>query len=394
MPAMSPCLAVTLVFAAFGVIGGIWVGSIPAIAKRLDLSEQDFGLVLMAIVIANVAAFVGGGQLARWVSGRYIMMAMLPVAAMTLAAACASPTLPFFMPAVLCFSVSHGLIDILMNAEGSAVETEQQRPLLTGMHATVSFTVAVCALLGSLISVTYGPFATSPLLLAAGFAGAWVVWRGVPNRLTTAVNQPSAAAPGSPASLWLIVLGLAAGLALAGELVTLFWSAKLLDSEAPSLAAIAGIGTSFLCGCVAVARLFGDRIRGRFGDRSVVLGSLAVTALGMISMAATSGFALHVAAFAVIGFGSAYLVPCLFSIVANSDPSARAARIGLLLLIGAPFRIGSPYVFGWLAQQYSPALAFGALSLAMIAAGGLFAVSQMLMAPRSTSPVASRQPLA
>lgn len=103
MPAMSPRLAVTLVFAAFGVIGGIWVGSIPAIAKRLDLSEQDFGLVLMAIVIANVAAFVGGGQLARWVSGRYIMMAMLPVAAMTLAAACASPTLPFFMPAVLAF---------------------------------------------------------------------------------------------------------------------------------------------------------------------------------------------------------------------------------------------------------------------------------------------------
>ena len=119
-------------------------------------------------MIANVVAFVGGGQLARKVSGRYIMLAMLPVAGLALAATCASTTLPFFMPAVLAFAISHGLVDIMMNAEGSTVESELKRPLLTGMHATVSFTVAVCALLGSLISITHSPLATAPIVLDGG----------------------------------------------------------------------------------------------------------------------------------------------------------------------------------------------------------------------------------
>jgi hypothetical protein len=388
-PRLSPRLAVTLVFAAFGVIGGTWAGSIPVLVRRLGLSEQDWGFLLMIIVLTNVGAFVGGGQLARFVSGRRIMLVALPVSAVSLACAFASPSLATFVPAVLAFTLSHGLIDICMNAEGSTVESEMQRPLLTGMHATVSFAVAICALIGSLVSVTYGPLATVPLLLAAGAAGAWVASRGVPDRLKRAAS-PAATASRSAFGLPLVVLGLAAGLATGGELVTFFWSAKLLDTEAPSLAAISGLGTSFLCGCAALARIFGDRVRASYGDRNVFLGSLAVTALGMIGVAATSGFVPHVLAFAVIGFGTAYMVPCLFAIAANTDPSARAARIGQVLLIGGPFRIASPYLFGWIAQHGSPALAFGAFSVAMVAAAGLFVVSQGMMAAAKAS-VVSRQ---
>ncbi len=378
MLTLSPRLAVTLVFAAFGVIGGIWVGSIPAIAKRIGLSEQDLGIVLTLMVLVNVASFVGGGRLARWISGRRMMLIMLPVAALMLCAVLASPSYALFLPAALAFSISHGFVDLFMNAEGAAVESDQQRPLLTGMHATVSLTVAVCAVLGSLMSITYGPLAAAPILLAAGLAGAWVVWRGVPLRPLPkpVAGQSRPMAAFDPA---LVLLGLAVGFGTAGELVTFFWSAKLLDTEAPSLAAISGIGTAFLCGCAGIARLFGDRVRLRFGDGAVVLGALAVSALGMIGVGVTDGFVLHVLGFAVIGAGTAYLVPCLFAIAANSDPNARAARIGLMSLIGSPARISSPYVFGWIAQQSGASVAFGMFSLAMIAAAGFFVASQAMM---------------
>jgi len=183
------------------------------------------------------------------------------------------------------------------------------------------------------------------------------------------------------------------GLATAGELVSFFWSAKLLDTEAPSLAAIAGLGTAFLCGCAGLARLVGDRVRARFGDQAVVLGAMGVSALGMIGVGMTAGFVQHVVGFAVIGFGTAYLVPCLFAIAANSDPNARAARIGLMSLIGSPARISSPYVFGWIAQQSSASIAFGIFSIAMIVAAALFVVSQAMMGRRRSgqSSVVSRQ---
>jgi len=96
----------------------------------------------------------------------------------------------------------------------------------------------------------------------------------------------------------------------------------------------------------------------------------------------TSGFMLHVLGFAVIGVGTAYLVPCLFAIAANSDPDARAARIGLMSLIGSPARISAPYVFGWIAQQSSASAAFGLFSIAMLAAAALFVASQTLMGRR------------
>jgi predicted MFS family arabinose efflux permease len=375
---LSPHLAVTAVFTAFGVIGGIWVGSIPAIAKRVGLGEQDLGMVLTLMVLVNVFAFVGGGRLARWVSGRRMMLIMLPVAALMLCATLATPSYGLLVPAALAFSASHGFVDLYMNAEGAAVESEQRRPLLTGMHATVSLAVAICALLGSMISITYGPLATVPVLLAAGLAGAWAVWAGVPLRplppaRVVAARKASAINPA------LLLLGLAAGLGMAGELVAFFWSAKLLDTEAPSLAAISGIGTAFLCGCAGLARLFGDRVRSRYGDPAVVLGALAVSALGMIGVGVTDGFVLHVLSFAVIGIGTAYLVPCLFAIAANSDPDARAARIGLMSLIGSPARISAPYVFGWIAQQSSASVAFGVFSIAMIGSAALFVASQSLM---------------
>ncbi len=378
MPSLSPRLAVNLVFSAFGVIGGVWAGSIPAIVKRIGLGEQDWGSVLTIIVLFNVGAFVLGGRLARFVSGRRMMMISLPVAAVMLSLAFASTSFALFLPAALAFTVSHGIVDIFMNAEGAAVESDQQRPLLTGMHATVSLTVAVCALLGSLISVTYGPPATTPLLLAAGIAGAWVVWRGIPERPIIR-SERAAIASSAIFSPWLLLLGLAAGLGTGGELVAFFWSAKLLDTEAPQLAAIAGIGTAFLCGCAGLVRLFGDRVRAMFGDRNVVIGALAVSALGMIGVGVTSGFVTHVLFFAVIGVGTAYLVPCLFAIAANSDPTARASRIGLMQLIGGPARVGSPYVFGWIAQQSSASVAFGMFSIAMVASAGLFVASQAMM---------------
>jgi dipeptide/tripeptide permease len=148
------------------------------------------------------------------------------------------------------------------------------------------------------------------------------------------------------------------------------------------MAAYAGIGTAFLCGCAGVARLLGDPVRARFGDDRVVLGALTVAAAGMLTVGLTEGFAAHATGLAIIGIGTAYLVPCLFAIAARRDPAARAARIGLLQMMGGPARIGAPFVFGWLAHFASPAIAFGLFSLAMLAAAILFVASQSMTAAK------------
>ena len=374
----SPRVAVTLVFALFGVVGGLWPGAIPVITNRIGIGAEELGLWFLFAVLTNVVAFAAGAPLSRFVSGRMTMAVMMPIVGIFAVILHASTDRWMFVPALLILSFCQGLVDLAMNAEGSAVESELKKPILTGMHGTVSLMVAIFALVGSLASVNYGPASVWPMQIASGFLAGWIAWRFIPTR-SIRVRGPQAAASAGVRSWPLTMLGIAMGFAFVGELVAFLWSSKLLDTEAPQFASIAGIGTSFLCGCAALARMFGDRIRSRFGDTRVIVLSLAVAAFGYILYALTSGFAPHVAAFAIIGLGTAYITPGFFAIAAASHPAARAAAIGFVVAVAGPIRIVAPYVFGWLTQNSSPSAAFGVFAGLLIVAAGLFLLSQRMM---------------
>ncbi len=373
----TPRLAVTLVFAAFGVIGGIWAGSVPAIVRRVGVGELELGVLFTLLMASNVTAMTLGGWLSRLVSNRSIMMATVPCMALSAVLVHASSSRLIFIPALLGFGLSQGMTDLAMNAEGSAVESDVGRPMLTGMHGTLSLCIGVCALLGSLIAAAFTPMGSAPILMVAGLFGTLAVWRATPDR------RPLAGSAVAPAKSWvygpLVLLGLAVGFENSGEIAGFLWSAKLLDEAAPSLAAIAGIGPAFFAGCAAIARLNGDRIRSIFGDRNVVIGSLIIAAIGFVGVGVTNSFATRVLSFAIVGLGTACVIPCLFAIAARSDPNARAARLGFVSMIAGGPRIISPMIFGWVWQHSSAGEAFGLCSVLMIVALAMFVAGQAMV---------------
>lgn len=334
----TPRMAVTGVFASFGIISGIWSGSIPSIVRGIGIDQTELGLLFTLLMISDVLAMSIGGWLARRFSNRAIMLVTVPAMGIAAALLHASASRMVFVPALLGFGVSQGLTDLCMNGEGTAIEAELGRPILTTMHGVLSLCMGLLALAGSLIAVRSGPSASAPLLLATGVLATILVWFAIPSRRVTL------AAASSPARRsWvlapLILLGLAIGFENSGEVAGFYWSAKLLDEAAPALAAIAGIGPAFFCGCAAIARLNGDRIRHLFGDRNVVVGSLVIAAIGFVGVGLFDDFASRVASFAVVGLGTACVFPCLFAIAARSDPSARTQRLGFISMIAGGPRV-------------------------------------------------------
>ena len=375
----SPRFAITAVFAAFGVIGGIWAGAVPSVAKTVGLEGYWLGLTFTGLMLSNVLAMTAGGYLATFLSSRRMLLITIPVMAVAAVLVHSVATLWLFLPALIVFGFSQGLSDLFMNAEGSRIEVELGKPIFSGLHGVVSLSIGVCAILGSLIAVGIGPWAATPLFLAAGALGTWVVARAIPER--PPVKKATPAAPRTPVMHGpLVLLGLAVGFENAGEIAALFWSAKLLNEVASTLANIAGLGPAFYAGCSALVRLNGDRIRARFGDTRVVIVSLIVAAIGLIGVGVLPGFAPRVAAFAVMGFGTACVIPCLYAIASNSDPKARAVRLGFVSMIAGPPRVLSPVVFGWVAQYTSISTAYSLSSLLVILALGLFVASQPGMA--------------
>ena len=144
----------------------------------------------------------------------------------------------------------------------------------------------------------------------------------------------------------------------------MLWSAKLLNDEAPKLAAIAGLGASFFGLCTAVVRFSGDAIRARTGDIPLMLGSLIVAIAGFALVGLSGGFWPSAAGFAIIGFGTACVIPSIFALSASYVPANRAAGIGFVSLIAGMPRTLAPWIFGFISEHHTMSLAFGLCAVA------------------------------
>lgn len=358
-----------VVFASFGGAVGALAGSMPTIMRNAGVDSETVGLGLTISTVMTVTAMSLGGQIARYASNRAMLLGVIPAFGVLLMAYLTAQSPLWFYLAIIPMGFAFGLTDVFMNAEASALEHDMRRPVFTTFHAAVSMGVAVMAVASSFISTLIGTWATG-LLAMACFAAAWVMvgWTVKPRPLAKGQNARIFSLPNK---MPLVLLGLAAGIIIAAETAALLWSAKLLDEQAPSLAAIAGLGAAFFGLCNAALRFPGDLLRSHFGDMPLMMVSTAVAAAGFAALGLTASFAASVAAFAAVGLGTALLIPCVFAMAAAYVPANRAGGIAFVSLLTAVPRSSAPVVFGYVAAGFGLATAFGLVAMALVVALGL-----------------------
>lgn len=383
---VSPRAAVTAAFIAYGLSAGLWAGSIPAITRNASVDSLTLGLGITFYGIAYVMTMSWAGTFARFATNRTIILASLPLVALsgTVLLLAANPL--WFLLALVLFGAVQGVLDVFMNAEASYVESDLKRPIFTRFHAAASVTMAVSAIIASLLMVDASPLWAAAILVV-GMALAMVfIHRRLPGRFSAMARV----APGAPAPRLtpLIILGLAAGLVITGETAAIMWSAKLLDEQAPALAAIAGLGAAFYGLCNAGVRFGGDSIRARFGDVPLIVGSLLLATTGFLMIGLSRDFLLSTLAFAITGFGTACVIPAIFAITARHMTENRARALGIVSLVAGMPRVLAPWFFGWIATEQSTSFAFGLCAVAMAAALVFILLFQMLL-KRAAQPAIS-----
>jgi MFS family permease len=362
----TPRAALLAVFAAFGATIGSFAGSIPEIMRNAGIGSFEFGLAQMLGTLSTIVAMTLAGAASRRFSNRAVLLVFLPLIAVTGFAMMTSPSPLVFYATSIAFGAAMGGNDIFMNAEGSAIEHDLQRPVFTAFHGILSLFIPIFALLGSWISVAAGPWLIS-LMSGAALAAAWVfVYRNVPARALASGQGGRIAA--LPRKMPLILIGIVSGLCISAEISAIVWSAKLLDDQAPQLAAIAGAGAAFYGICNAAIRFRGDGLRARFGDLPVLIASLCVAIAGFALLGMSVSFAMSVGAFAIIGFGAALLTPCAFSLAAAQTPQNRAAGLSFVSAVSGLPRTLAPWAFGWIALHQGVGFTFGLLAAVLTVA--------------------------
>jgi MFS family permease len=347
----SPRATVVLVFLAFGSVVGSHVGALPVIVKTAGVDTEFFGRTQSFAMIAALLAMVAGGALSRTFGHRTVMLLALPICFLGLLYGLSVDTPATYLLSNLVLASSLSFLDLNMNAEGSDIEEELQRPVFNSYHAGVSLGFAIAAILSSILSVKVSVMA--PAVVAAVLT-VWAfiaVWRNIPNRSPhqSVDHKVKATLP----KLKLTIIGLTIGLSNAAEITAMLWAGQLLASLKPELLAFSGLGAAFFGICGGAMRMWGDRLRTHFGDVRVVAAGLAMATIGFSVIGMKPGFGISVLAFACVGGGLGFVFPYLFTLAGRQVPDRKAAGMSFAAAVSGGPRFVIPWFFGLMATWYS-----------------------------------------
>ncbi|MDR3374171.1 MAG: MFS transporter [Ancalomicrobiaceae bacterium] len=354
-------------FFAFGIGAGQWSGTVPTVAAASGVDSATLGLAFTIFTAAYILSMTFGGAALARLPTRPLLIVGNVASALAVSSFVLSTSPVALFVSLIGIGVAMGFLDLAMNAEGAQVEVESGRPMLARLHGSASAGSALGAIVGSVLALTVGTWASVIVCFVAHAGAIVVVYRLTPQRAvrSRAERQASGNFPGSTT---LIILGIVFGIGVAGESAAGMWSARLLDEQAPQLAVIAGIGISFFAGCQALVRFSGDRLRRSFGDRTLIGACLTVAAIGFAITGQSSSFLMSVVGFALVGFGSALTVPCVFALSVAASPRHGGAAISYIAAVAGLPRILTPWAFGLIAAQFSTGTAFGLIAVALVVA--------------------------
>jgi MFS family permease len=128
-------LGTFLTFALAGLLTGVWVARMPALATKFGTSESEIGIVVLVWGVGALIAMQGLRSVMARAGSRATLRVALPLTSITFALVAVAPSYGVLLAAVALFGMAFGITDIAMNAQGSVVEQAYRRPVLSGMHA-------------------------------------------------------------------------------------------------------------------------------------------------------------------------------------------------------------------------------------------------------------------
>jgi fucose permease len=366
-------VALALTFVAFGVVDGTWAARLPALKQRLGLDSGELGLIVFAVSCAATLVLPLAGWLAARLGSRPPVALGLLLAAGSLAAAAFAPGPATLAATAVVLGAGFGIVDVAANADGVALERRLGRHVLSALHGMWSVGLLVgSGIAAGAAAASLGVRGHFPAV-AAGVAVVTVV--AVPRLLPKAEDAAAAhfALPRREVALPALLMFCS----MFVESATMGWSAVFLAGPAHGSAAVAAAGVVAYSVAMAVARFVGDGLLARWGVAGLARRGGALTCAGIGLALAARTPAAGLVGFALVGVGSAALVPAIFRVAGTSARGSAAAGIAAVATAGYTGAVINGPAIGFLARGIGLTGALG-----LVGAAGLVIV---LLGPRLVS---------
>ena len=391
------------VTAAFG-LGGItisaWGPRLPSIKADLGIGPATIGLMLAGVTVGALLGLLASTPVQHRLGSRRAVAgaALLIAAAMTvMGAALIIGSVALLAVAFVVIGTGIGLLDVLINVEGAAVERSAGRTLMPRLHAAWSIGAAV----GSGIGAACAALGITPAAQLIGEAvfvavAALAIAPGIPHaRLDPAeqarLDRGEQPRPDRGAKLrhwlrgWLdwrllligvVMLGVELGEGSANSWLTL--AVRSNHGQTPAVAAL--FFTAFAV-TEGLSRIFGGPVVDRLGRVLAIRLTTALGVIGIIAFILAENRWLVLLGVVLWAVGVSLGFPLGTSAAAESGPDP-VARISVVSSIGYFANLAGPPAIGALAQSAGLLRALWLVAALFIAA---FAVAGALR-PRPAAP--------
>jgi len=396
------------VTAAFG-LGGItvsaWGPRLPAIKADLGIDTATIGLLLAGVTVGAIGGLLASTPVLHRLGSRRTMAGalLLIAAAMTvMGLALILGSVPLVAVAFVVTGMGVGVLDVLINVEGSAVELVAGRTLMPMMHGAWSIGVAAgsgigaaCAALG--IAPAAQLIAEAVIIAVAAVALA----PGIPAGNRAPQEQPQqdrAAKLRQWLRGWLdwrllligvVMLGVELGEGSAGN-----WLTLAVRTGHGQTAAVAALFATAFAASEGLTRACGGALVDRLGRVNAIRGTTALGILGMVLFIQSGNRWIVLAGVVLWAVGVSMGFPLGMSAAAESGPDP-AARVSVVASIGYFANLAGPPAIGLIAQSAGllPTLwLIVVLFLAAFLAAGSFRPRRAAAEPAAAEPAGTRGP--
>lgn len=366
--------AVGAFFFVQGLVFASWASRIPDIKRFLDLNEAELGGVLFAMPCGQMAAMALSGYLVgKFGSRRMLMLAAMLYPILLVGLGLAGTVLSLCV-LLFGFGVAANVHNIAVNTQAVGVEKLYQRSIMATFHGLWSF----AGLVGGIVGALCAGLSLSPFVHFLGILGIVLVVFGVLHR--NLLPQDAVAVPkeGAEAKTFVpggrlfdptvLLIGIIAFGCMASEGVMYDWSSVYFETVVQAEPQWIRLGyIAFMC-LMVCGRFLADGLITRFGVIRLLRGSGLLIAGGFFCTAAFPSLASAALGMALVGLGTAAVVPICYSLAGQSRTIRPGTAIALVSSIGflgfllCPPLIGSlAYLFG-LRATFSGMIAAGLLT--------------------------------
>jgi MFS family permease len=370
-------VAVGVSFASNGLAFGGWLARAPAVRDDLHLSAAGFGLLLLCISVAAIAAIPLAGPLVQRVGpARAILLASssMAIGLAGLATGTLLGSVPVAAVGMILIGMGNSNWDVAMNVEGAAVEHRLGRTIMPRFHAGFSLGTMLGAGFSALAAAAGLPIWAQLYLTAAVTAA--ITFPTVRVFLPHQPLAPGESHPMSVRQAWREPRTVLIGLIMLGfgftEGVANDWLAISLVDGYHAGETVGAIGYGTFVTAMTLSRLFGGPAIERWGRVRVLRATVLLGALGLLLVVAQIGVPAVLIGALLWGAGASLGFPVGMSAAAD-DPVRAAIRVSVAGSIGYGAFLAGPPLIGILAEHLGVLNAlfcvFGALALGLLASG-------------------------